>query len=47
MLWGFTVAAETDDRVLVDATTFLLRDVHDVARSLEPAVYSLSAIEAP
>lgn len=32
--WGFTAAAETDGRVLVDATDFLLRDVHGVARTL-------------
>lgn len=29
-LWGFTVVAEEGDRVLVDATEFLLRDEHDV-----------------
>src|SRR5687768_10408204 len=27
ILWGFTVGAETDGRVLVDATDFFLRDV--------------------
>ena len=43
VLWGFEVAAETDGRVLVDATKFVLRDVHDVVRSLEPASYSLDA----
>ncbi len=41
VLWGFEVAAETDGRVLVDATAFVLRDVHDVVRSLKPASYSL------
>ena len=30
ILWGFTVAAETDGRVLVDTTEFLLRDTHGV-----------------
>lgn len=30
VLWGFTVAAESADRVLVDATDFVLRDVHNV-----------------
>ena len=30
ILWGFTVAAETDGRVLVDTTDFLLRDTHGV-----------------
>jgi hypothetical protein len=34
-LWGFTVAAETDGRVLVEATDFVLRDGHGVARRLE------------
>ncbi|MBM4186568.1 MAG: DUF5117 domain-containing protein [Gemmatimonadetes bacterium] len=30
VLWGFKVEAETDGRVLVDATDFILRDGHDV-----------------
>ncbi|MGE3615317.1 MAG: zinc-dependent metalloprotease [Gemmatimonadales bacterium] len=34
VLWGFTVAAETAGRVLVDATDFALRDAHDVIGSL-------------
>ena len=34
VLWGFEAAAETDGRVLVDASAFVLRDVHDVVRSL-------------
>lgn len=34
VLWGFTVAAETGDRVLVDATDFFLRDAHGVIRTL-------------
>ena len=42
VLWGFEVAAESDSHVLVDATKFLLRDVHDVVANLEPASYSLS-----
>ncbi|MEE2709239.1 MAG: zinc-dependent metalloprotease [Gemmatimonadota bacterium] len=29
-LWGFKVAAETDGRVLVDMTDYLLRDTHNV-----------------
>ncbi|MEM1055762.1 MAG: zinc-dependent metalloprotease [Bacteroidota bacterium] len=32
--WAFTAVAETDGRVLVDATDFLIRDVHGVVRSL-------------
>ncbi len=34
VLWGFTVAAETNGKVLVDATDFFLRDAHDVIGSL-------------
>jgi hypothetical protein len=41
VLWGFTVAAETGGRVLVDATDFLLRDVHGVTQRLRPATYRL------
>ena len=44
VLWGFEVGAETDGRVLVDATTFVLRDVHDVMpQPASPATYSLDA----
>lgn len=35
ILWGWDVTAETDDRVLVDATTFFMRDAHGVAQSLQ------------
>ena len=38
-LWGFTVAAETDGRVLVDLTDFLLRDTHNVTARLRPGSY--------
>lgn len=34
VIWGFTAAAETGDRVLVDATDFALRDAHGVVQSL-------------
>jgi hypothetical protein len=34
-LWGFTVAAEENGRVLVDMEKFLLRDAHDVAGTLQ------------
>ena len=40
VLFGFTVAARTDDRFLVDATPFLLRDVHGVSDRL-PGTYRL------
>lgn len=35
VLWGFTVAAESDGRVLVDATDFALRDAHGVIPALK------------
>ena len=34
-LWGFEVAAEESGRVLVDATNFYLRDVHQVTNTLQ------------
>jgi hypothetical protein len=34
-LWGFEVAAEEGGRVLVDATGFYLRDVHQVTNTLQ------------
>lgn len=37
VLWGFTVAAESEGRVLVDATDFVLRDAHGVIPSLRRA----------
>src|SRR5918999_5168368 len=43
VLWGFTVGAETDGRVLVDATEFLLRDVHGVTQRLRPASFRADA----
>jgi hypothetical protein len=36
-LWGFTAAAESDGRVLVDATDFALRDAHGVVGALKAA----------
>jgi hypothetical protein len=41
ILWGFTVAAESSGRVLVDATDFFLRDVANAAGSLRPGNYRL------
>ena len=46
VLWGFQVEAVTDDRVLVDATTFFLPDAHDVAgrlRQTRQGQYKLDA----
>ncbi len=39
VLWGFTVAGMSGDRVLVDATDFLLRDVHGAGGRLRPGNY--------
>src|SRR5688572_27975767 len=41
ILWGFTVAAESGGRVLVDATDFYIRDVANAATSLRPGKYRL------
>ena len=41
VLWGFTVAAESGGRVLVDATEFFLRDIHSAAPRLRPGTYRL------
>ena len=35
VLWGFTIAAEDKGSLLVDATDFLIQDVHDVAGKLK------------
>src|SRR6056297_1918102 len=35
VLWGFKVAAESNGRILVDATDFLLRDAHGVVDRLK------------
>lgn len=37
VLWGFEVAAEDGERVLVDATAFLLRDAHGIAERMREA----------
>ena len=39
IIWGTTVAAESGNRVLVDATPFFLRDVTGAAGSLRPGAY--------
>lgn len=41
IIWGFTAEAETDGRVLVDLTGFLMRDAHGVTDRLQPAQYRL------
>ena len=43
VIWGFTAAAETDGRVLVDLGGFLLRDATGLAQRLRPASYRFDA----
>ena len=40
VLWGFTIEAESDGAVIVDLTSFLLRDAHGVTDQL-PGTYTL------
>jgi uncharacterized protein DUF4953/uncharacterized protein DUF5117 len=51
ILWGFTVGAETDGRVLVDATDFFMRDAHNVIPRLRPGTFRVdrtrSAVNMP
>src|SRR4051812_15353658 len=51
ILWGFLVGAESDGRVLVDATDFFLRDAHNVIPRLRPGTFRVdrtrSAIDMP
>jgi hypothetical protein len=51
VLWGFTVGAESDGHVLVDATDFFLRDAFNVTPRLRPGTYRVdrtrSAIDMP
>lgn len=37
VLWGFTIEAEESNKVLVDATDFLIQDAHDVIGTLKSA----------
>jgi hypothetical protein len=39
VLWGFTVGAESNAHVLVDATDFFLRDGHGAGNALRPGPY--------
>ena len=41
VLWGFTAAAETGDRVLVDVTPYIVRDAVGAAARLSPGTYRL------
>jgi hypothetical protein len=51
VLFGFTVAAETSGRVLVDATDFFVRDAYGASECLRPGSYrvdrTVSAIYMP
>ena len=51
IVWGFTVAAETDGRVLVDLADFVMRDATNLVSRLRPASYrfdrSRSAVYLP
>jgi hypothetical protein len=46
VLWGFEVAAEENDRVLVDATAFFMSDAHHVAETLKKTKQGTFKIEA-
>ncbi len=37
VIWGFKVEAETEGKILIDATSFLLRDAHGVADRIRQA----------
>jgi hypothetical protein len=41
VLWGFTPEAETEGRVLVDLTDFLIRDAVNAGRQMQPGTYRL------
>ncbi len=43
VLWGFAAAAESGERVLVDATDFLVRDMGNWAGRLRPGSYRFDA----
>jgi hypothetical protein len=39
VLWGFAIAAESNGHVLVDASDYLLRDIHGAGGALRPGTY--------
>ncbi|MEX2281053.1 MAG: zinc-dependent metalloprotease [Gemmatimonadota bacterium] len=41
IIWGFTVGGQTGERVLVDATDFLVRDHANITQRLRPGVFRL------
>ena len=46
VVWGFDVAAQTDNRVLVDATPFMLRDAMGVIRRLRDRSQGTFSLDA-
>lgn len=46
VVWGFTAAAQTGERVLVNATDFLLRDAHGIIRTLQATGQGSFRLEA-
>jgi hypothetical protein len=46
VVWGFTAAAQTDERVLVNATDFLVRDAHGIIRTLQATGQGSFRLEA-
>jgi hypothetical protein len=46
VVWGFKVEAESQGRVIVDATDFFLSDAHGVARSLRRAEQGAYSVDA-
>ena len=43
VLWGFTAEGQTEGRVLVNATEFLLRDAINAAQRMQPGTYRLDS----
>jgi len=46
ILWGFVVGAETNGRVLVDATDFFLRDGNNSGGALRPGTYRVDRVRS-
>jgi len=46
VLWGFKVEGESDGKVMVDATPFLLNDAHDVSGRLKTTKQGLYKLDA-
>jgi len=46
VIWGFTIAAESNGHVLVDATDFFVRDGHGAANSLRPGPYRVDRVRS-